>query len=94
MLGPIPLKVSFDERGAVYVNRVDFLYRLFLRRSGCDQSVDLRGAGSIEERPKHILAIAKKILRAPANDYAWASRKCVLDRLLRNNGDAACIEQF
>ena len=54
----------------------------------------LNRAGSIEEHPKHILAIAKKILRAPANDYAWAARKRMLDRQLGNGGDAARIKQF
>ena len=93
-LGPLQLKVSLHKRGAIAVNRVDFRYCLFLRRSRCDQSVNLKRAGSIEERSKDILAIAKKILRTPANDYAWAARKRVIDRMLGNSGDAARIEQF
>jgi hypothetical protein len=74
-LRPVRLKISLDERGAISVNRVDVLYCLVLRCSRSDQSVDLRRARSVEERPKHILAIAEKILRAPANDYAWAAQK-------------------
>ena len=67
-LRPVQLKVSLDEGSAISVNRVNVRYCLFLGCSSTDQSVDLRRARSIEERPKHILAIAKKILRAQAND--------------------------
>jgi hypothetical protein len=94
VLGPIQLKVSFDEPSAVSVNRVNVRYCFFLRYSRMDQSVNLRRARSIEERSKYILAIAKKILRAPANNYAGAARKGAIDRQLRNNGDPARIQQF
>jgi hypothetical protein len=94
VLWPVQLKVSLDERGAVSVNRVNVCYCLFLGCSSGDQSMDLRRARGIEERPKHILAIAKKILRAPANEYARAARKCVIDRELGNGGDSARIKQF
>jgi hypothetical protein len=93
-LRPVQLKVSLDEGSAISVNRVNVRYCLFLGCSSTDQSVDLRRARSIEERPKHILAIAKKISRAPANDYAWAVRKCVIDRQFGNSGDSARIKQF
>jgi hypothetical protein len=60
-----------------------------LRYSRSDHSIDLRPARSIEERPKHIFAIAKKILRAPANDDAWATGKLVIDGPLGNRGGSA-----
>src|SRR6202021_235303 len=66
----------------------------FFRYFPSDQSWNLRRARSIEEHSIYILAIAKKILRAPANNYAWAARKCLIDRQLRNNGDSARIKQF
>ena len=94
VLWPVQLKVSLDERGAISVNGVDVRYCLFLGCSRSDKSVDLRGTRSIEERSKNILAIAKKILRAPANDDAWAVRKCAIDRQFRNVGDSARIKQF
>jgi hypothetical protein len=94
VLWPVQLKVSLDERGAVSVNRVNVRYCLFLRYSRSDQSADLRRARSIEERPKYILAIAKKILRTPANDYARTARKCVIDRQLGDSGDSGRIKQF
>ena len=56
--------------------------------------MDLKGARSIEKRAKHILAIAKEIFRAPANDYAWAAGKCVLDRQFGNVGDPARIKDL
>jgi len=91
-LWPVQLKVSLDEGCAISVNSVSVRYCLFLGCSGSDQSVNLRRARSIEERPKHILAIAKKIFRAPANNYAWAARKRVIDRLFGNGSDPARIK--
>jgi len=93
-LWPVQLKIFLDEVGAISVNRVNLRYRLFLGYSASDQSVDFKVARCIEERSKHILAIAKKILRAPANDYAWAARKCMIDRLFGNGRDSARIKQF
>jgi hypothetical protein len=88
ILGPIQFKVFLHKRRAISVNRVYVSYCLSLSRSGGNQPVDLVCARSIQERPKHILAIAKKILRAPANNYAGSSRKCVLYRRLRYNRDS------
>ena len=94
MLWPIQPKVFLDESSAISVDSVNFRYRVFLGCSSSDQSVDLRRARSIEERPKHILAIAKKVLRASANDHAWAVGKCVIDRQFGNGDDSARIKQF
>ena len=91
---PVQLQVSLDEGGAISVDCVDVHDCLFLGSSRSDQPLDLRRAGSIEKYPKHILAIAKKILRAPANDYAWSAGKCVIDGLFRNDGDTTSIQQF
>jgi hypothetical protein len=73
VLRPIQLEVFLHKSGAIPVNCVNLRYCSFLRCSRCDQSEDLSRAGRIEERPKYILAVAKKILRTPANDYAWTS---------------------
>src|SRR5215469_1202834 len=91
---PTQLKILLDERGAISVDRVNVLYRLVLGYSSSDQSVDLRVARGVEKRAKHILAIAKKILRAAANDYAWAARKRQIDRPLGDDRDSPCIKAF
>ena len=94
VVSPVQIKISLDERGAIYVDRVNVRYRLFLRYSSSDQPVDFRVARSVEEYPKHVLAIAQKVLRTPANDYAGSARQCVINDLLGYVGDSACIKQF
>ena len=94
VLWPVQLKVSLDESGAIPVNRVNVRDCLVLRCSSGDQSVDLKVSRRVEERPENILAIAKKKLRAPANDHAWAAGERVIDCLFGDGGDPARIEHF
>ena len=72
-LGPVQLKVSLDESGAISINCVDIRQRLFL---GIPAVIRLRilDVREAQERPKRILTITRKILRASANDYAWKVR--------------------
>ncbi len=93
-LWPVQLKVSLNEGSAIFVNRVNVRYCLFLGYSSSDQSVDFKVARCVEERTENIFAFTKKILRASANDNAWAARQCMADRLFGNGGDSARIEQF
>jgi hypothetical protein len=93
-LRPVQLKVSLDEGSAISVNRVNVRYCVFLWYSSSDQSVDFKVAGRVEEHTENIFAFTKKILRAPADDDAWAASQCVIDRLFGNGGDSARIKQF
>lgn len=56
--------------------------------------MDLGVTRSIEKRSEDVWTVAKKILRAPADDDARPLGKCVIYHLLRNGSDAARIEQF
>ena len=88
------MKYFLTNVGAISIDGVDLFDCVTLGRAGTYQSVDLVIARSIEECTEDILAIAEKILRAAANDDAWAARKCVIDHLFGNGGDAARIKQF
>ncbi len=92
-LGPIQLKVSLYERGAISIGGVDLFDCITLGNATTHQSMDFVIARSIEKCTEDILAIAEKILRAAANDDAWAVRKRVIDRLLGDRGDATSVEQ-
>lgn len=89
---PVQVKVFIDERSAISIGGVDLFDCIALGHAATYQSMDFVIARSIEKCTEDILAIPKKILRAPTNDDAWAVRKRVIDRQLGNCGDATSVE--
>ena len=81
-------------KAAISVNRVNVRYCVFLWYSSSDQSVDFKVARCVEEHTEDVFAFTKKILRAPADDYARAASQCMIDGLFGNGGDSARIKQF
>ncbi len=90
---PAQLKVSLDKRDAISIGLVDLFDCITLGHATAYQSMDLVIARNIGKRTEDILAIAEKILRAPANDDAWAVRQRVIHRQLGKRGDATSVEK-
>jgi hypothetical protein len=91
-VGPIGVKVFFNEIGAFIVNPIHQLFSIRLRSTLRSQPPHFIYCGGVQKEPQRVRTVPEEVLRSSANDYAIAGGGGLKNNTFGDSDNAVGVE--